>query len=147
MEQTEKDEQQGTIDELRKQNDEYLNGWKRAKADLVNLQNDTARERIDWARFASAGTLNRLLPSLDTLYAALEHYPELAETVKKFEEYLKGENVTEIDCVGNYDPAVHEVIGMEKKDQADAGAIVKVVQRGYKLHDKVLRPAKVIIAE
>ena len=59
-----------TIEELKKQADEYLNGWKRAKADLVNFQNDTAKERIGWARFASAGTLQRLLPTLDTLYAA-----------------------------------------------------------------------------
>jgi molecular chaperone GrpE len=141
------DEQKETIEELKKLADDNLNGWKRAKADLVNLQNDTARERIEWARFASAGTLNRLLPALDTLYAALAHNPDLSDTVKKFEEYLKGESVVEIDCMGKYDPLVHEVIGMEKSDGAESGAIITVAQRGYKLHDKVLRPAKVFVAE
>ena len=136
-----------TIDDLKKQSDEYLNGWKRAKAHLANFQNDTAKERINWAKFASAGTLQRLLPALDTLYAAAEHAPGLNDTLKKFEEYLRGEDVVAIDCQGKYDPSVHEVIGMEKKDGAEAGSITVVAQRGYKLHDQVLRPAKVIVAE
>jgi len=136
-----------TIDELKKQNEEYLSGWKRAKADLINFQNDAAKERIGWAKFAAAGTLQRLLPALDTLYAAFEHAPELGEVVKKFEEYLKGEDMAEIECQGKYDPLLHEVIGMEKKDGAEQGTIVKVAQRGYKLHDQVLRPAKVIVSE
>jgi len=146
MEQTENDPKDQTIEELKKQSEDNLNGWKRAKADLVNLQNDVARERIEWAKFAAARTLLRLLPALDTLYAALEHAPELADTVKKFQEYLNGENVLEIDCSGKYDPNVHEVIGMEKAEGAEHGMILKVAQRGYKLHDQVLRPAKVIIA-
>jgi molecular chaperone GrpE len=135
------------IDELKKQNEEYLNGWKRAKADLVNLQNDTAKERVEWAKFASSRTLLRLLPALDTLYAAASHAPELADTVKKFEEYLKGESVEEINCEGLYNPSVHEVISMETKDGIESGTITAVAQRGYKLHDQVLRPAKVIVAE
>jgi len=147
MEENNIDPKDQTIEELKKQNEEYLNGWKRAKADLLNLQNDTAKERIGWARFASAGTLQRLLPALDTLYAAADHAPELANTVKKLEEYLRGEDVSEIDCAGRYDPSVHEVISMEKREGAETGAIIAVAQRGYKLHDSVLRPAKVIVAE
>ena len=147
MDQTDIDPKDQTIEELKKQSDEYLNGWKRAKADLANFQNDTTKERINWAKFASAGTLQRLLPALDTLYAAADHEPALGNTVKKFEEYLKGESVVEIDCVGKYDPSVHEVISMEKRDGVESGTIVTVAQRGYKLHDQVLRPAKVIVAE
>ncbi len=147
MEQNDTDPKGQAIDELKKQNEEYLNGWKRAKADLVNLQNDIAKERIEWAKFASSRTLMRLLPALDTLHAAAEHATELADTVKKFEEYLKGEGVTEISCEGKYDPLLHEVIGMEKTEGAEHGTIVKVAQRGYKLHEQVLRPAKVIVAE
>jgi molecular chaperone GrpE len=147
MDQTENDPKDQIIEDLKKQADENLNGWKRAKADLMNFQNDTAKERINWAKFAAAGTLQRLLPALDTLYAAAEHAPELSDTVKKFEEYLRGEDMSEIGCEGKYDPAVHEVIGMEKQEGLESGAIVKVAQRGYKLHDQVLRPAKVIVAE
>lgn len=147
MEQTNTDPKDETIEELKKQAEDNLNGWKRCKADFINLQNDTAKERIEWAKFASSRALLRLLPALDTLYAAAEHTPELADTVKKFEEYLKGEDMVEIDCQGKYDPLLHEVIGMEKTEGSEHGAIVKVAQRGYKLHDQVLRPAKVIVAE
>jgi Molecular chaperone GrpE (heat shock protein) len=147
MEPTNTDPKDQTIEKLREQNEEYLNGWKRAKADLINFQNDAAKERIGWAKFATAGSLLRLLPALDTLYAAHEHFPEFAETVKKFEEYLKGEDMIEIECDGKYDPLLHEVIGMEKQEGAEPGTIIKVAQRGYKLHDQVLRPAKVIVAE
>ncbi len=135
------------IEELKKQCDEYLTGWKRAKADLINLQKDQAKERIEWAQYATARSLIRLLPAIDTLYAAAAHSPDLGDTVRKFEEYLKGENVMEVECVGKYDPSVHEVVGKEKHEGIEADDIVTVVQKGYKLHEHVLRPAKVIIAE
>jgi molecular chaperone GrpE len=135
------------IDELKKQCEEYLTGWKRAKADLINLQKDTDKERDEWAKYASARTLQRLLPALDALYAAVPHAPDLADTVKKFEEFLKGENVIEINCVGKFDPMFHEVIHMEKGEGAEHGSIMSVAQRGYVMHERVLRPAKVIVAE
>jgi len=147
MEENNIDPKDQTIEDLKKQAEDNLNGWKRAKADLVNFQNDTAKERIEWAKFAAGRTLLKLLPAMDTLYAALSHAPELADTVKKFEEYLKGENVEEINCEGKYNPTVHEVIGMEKKDGIESGMITTVAQRGYTLHKEILRVAKVIIAE
>jgi molecular chaperone GrpE len=134
-------------EELKNKCDEYLNGWKRAKADLVNLQNDMAREREGWARFAASRTIERMLPAIDTLEAAAAHTPELADVAKKFVEYLKAEGVTEISTEGKYDHALHEVISREKREGAEQDTIVAVAQKGYMLHDKVLRPAKVIIAE
>jgi len=138
---------QPTFDDLQKQADEYLTGWKRAKADLINLQKDVAKERVEWAKYATAKSLLRLLPAIDTLSAAAAHSPDLGDTVRKFEEYLKGEGMTEIDCSGKYDHDVHEVIGREKREGVEPDTIVIVAQKGYKLHDHVLRPAKVIIAE
>jgi len=134
-------------EELEKRCEEYLNGWKRAKADLVNLQNEMAREREQWARFAASRTIERLLPAIDTLEAATVHAPELADVTKKFIDYLRSEGVTEIPAEGKYDHATHEVIGREKREGTESDAIVIVAQKGYMLHDKVLRPAKVIIAE
>jgi len=140
-------EDEKTIEDLQKQCDEYLNGWKRAKADLMNLQAESARERTEWIQFASARSLDRLLPVVDTLHAAYEHEPKLADVVRKLDDYLRGEGITEIPAEGKYDHAFHEVIGREKKEGVESGMIVVVVQRGYKLHEKVLRPAKVIVAE
>jgi molecular chaperone GrpE len=135
------------IEEIKKQAEEYLNGWKRAKADLVNLQNDIARERAEWAKFAASRTLERLLPCIDTLDAAAAHAPELADVARKFSDCLKNEGVTEIPVEGKYDHAVHEVIGREKRERVEPDTIIIVAQKGYMLHDRVLRPAKVIIAE
>jgi molecular chaperone GrpE len=134
-------------EDLQKQCDEYLNGWKRAKADLMNLQNDSARERTEWIQFASARSLDRLLPVVDTLRAAYEHDPKLVDVIRKLDDYLRGEGITEIPTEGKYDHSFHEVIGREKKEGAESGTIIVVAQRGYKLQEKILRPAKVIVAE
>ena len=147
MEPITQEEHDQLVEDLKKQAEDNLNGWKRTKADLINLQNDLARERAEFAKDACAGALDRLLPAIDTLLAAAAHFPELADTVKKFETYLKGEGVSEIETVGKYDPLIHEVISKEKKEGALSDQIIAVVQRGYKLHDRLLRPAKVVIAE
>jgi molecular chaperone GrpE len=147
MEPMNNDEKDKLIEELKKQVEDNLNGWKRAKADFINLQNDVAKERNEWIKFASVRCLERLLPAMDALLAAAAHLPELDDTVRKFEEYLKGEGVTEIETVGKYDPAIHDVVSKEKKEGASSDIIISVLQKGYKLHDKLLRPAKVVIAE
>jgi molecular chaperone GrpE len=145
--QKQSNENSAEIEELRAKCDEYLNGWKRAKADMTNLQNDMARERERWAKFAASGLLERMLPVLDTLEAAAAHAPELSDVVRKFADALKVEGVAEIKAEGKYDHALHDVIGREKREGIEEDMIVVVAQKGYMLHDKVLRPAKVIIAE
>lgn len=147
MESTNSEKKEPAIEELKKQAEDNLNGWKRAKADFINLQNDVAKERNEWIKFASVRCLERLLPAMDALMAAAAHLPELDDTVRKFDEYLKGEGVTEIETVGKYDPAIHEVVSKEKKEGVLTDEIISVVQRGYKFNEKVLRPAKVVIAE
>ncbi len=134
-------------EELQKQCEEYLNGWKRAKADLMNLQREHERDRKEWAEYATAKTLQRLLPAIDALAAAAVHAPELGDTARKFADFLREEGVTEISAEGKYDPANHEVIAREKKEGVEADTVTTVAQKGYRLHDRVLRPAKVIIAE
>lgn len=136
-----------TIEELQKLADDNLNGWKRCKADLVNYQNEVAKERGELARYGSARILERFLPFADTLSAAASHDESFNDIVRKFDECLKNEGLIEIPAEGKYDPSVHEVIGKEKREGAEADTIVIVAQKGYKLHDKVLRPARVIIAE
>ncbi len=135
------------LEALKKQCDEYLNGWKRAKADLVNYQREAEKEKMEFARYAASRAIAQILPVVDSLYAASEHAPEIAEVVKKMDGYLLEQGVTPIPCEGKYDPLLHEVIGREKREGFETDSITSVVQRGYKLFDKVLRPAKVMIAE
>ena len=133
--------------DLQKLADEYLAGWKRAKADLVNLQNEIAREKSEWVQFSTARCLDRLLPVADTLRVAAGHDPSLVDVVRKLDDFLAGEGVAPIEAEGKYDPALHEVVGREKQEETESGTILTVAQVGYKLHDKILRPAKVIVAE
>jgi len=135
------------LEALKKQADEYLAGWKRAKADLVNLQNEVARERAEWVEFATARCLGRMLPLVDTVQAALAHEPALAEVGRMFDEFLAGEGVAPIACEGLYDPGRHEVVGREKREGTASGTILTCAQRGFTLFGKVLRPAKVIVSE
>jgi len=140
-------DEHNTTENLQKQCDEYLAGWKRAKADLVNLQNETAHERGEWVQFATARCLDRLLPVADTLHAAASHEPSLADVARKLDDFLAGEGITQIETDGKYDPGLHEVIGREKREGTEPGTILNIAQIGYKLHEKILRPAKVIVAE
>jgi molecular chaperone GrpE len=127
--------------------DEYLAGWKRAKADFINLQNGLAKERNEWIEFATARALERLLPAVDTLRAAAGHLPELIDVLRKFDEYLASEGVAEIPAEGKFDHSFHEAVGKEKREGIEPDTVVEVVQKGYKLNERLLRPAKVIVAE
>jgi molecular chaperone GrpE len=147
MENTDEKNIEQLLEESRKQGEEYLDGWKRAKADLANLQKDMAREKAEWMLFASSRCLERLLPAIDALEAAAGQDPKFAQLAAKFADYLKGEGVTEIPAQGRYDHSLHEVIGREKREGSEPDAIVIVAQKGYLLHDRVLRTAKVIVAE
>lgn len=147
MENTDDKKPDGLLEEAKRQAEEYLNGWKRAKADLANMQKDLAREKAECAEYSAARTLERLLPSIDALNAASEHHPELADLQRKFADYLKNEGVTEIPAEGKYDHAVHEVIGREKGEGVEPDIIIQVAQKGYMFHERVLRTSKVIIAE
>ena len=139
---------------------EYLDGWKRAKADYANLQREADRARGELARFVAAGLVTELLPILDNFRKASGQKPafdakqveqwvngiELIHT--RFETVLKNAGVSAIDMEGvPFDPSSHEAMMSEKREGASPGSVLKVLEPGYRLHDRVLRPAKVIVAE
>lgn len=159
-----------TIEEYKKEAEEYLNGWKRAKADLVNLQKQTERERAEWFMYASGGCVKAILPVVDALQNAVAQFTvnssQFTDGVKgiydQMAEALKSMGVEAIDVAKEPpNPELHEVVGTEKamsggpsSDTSEdgppriaPGLIMKEVQRGYTLHGKVLRAAKVIVAE
>ena len=153
MEQSDQD-----FDEIKKQCDEYLDGWKRAKAELANYQKQVEREKADWFLFSSAECVKVMLPVLDSLESAISSLrdgtPSLSddEGIRKIRDQmfsaLQKLGVEQIKTVGeavNVD--LHEVVGMEKDHDDAVDIIVTEVQRGYTLRGKVLRVAKVIVAE
>ena len=162
------DETQQNEEEITHQcekSDEYLAGWKRAQADYLNLKKESERERVEFAKYANARLLEELLPTLDQFSLAMRHVPDaskLADDERKtwekwliglqavqslWEQAAKAQGLERITADGAFDPLLHEAVGEEAADGAEAGSILRVTQDGWKLHGKVIRPAKVIIAK
>jgi molecular chaperone GrpE len=132
--------------------DSYL----RLAADFDNYRKRVAREHAELAKRANERLLNELLPVLDDLERALEaaskhEEAKLEEGVKLVHQSLSGvlerHGLTEIEAGGPFDPHVHEALLTQPGDGAEEGAVLQVLQKGYKLGEHVLRPARVIVAE
>jgi len=132
--------------------DSYL----RLAADFDNYRKRVAREHAELTTRANERLVNELLPVLDDLERALEAAAEHEEA--KLEEgvqlvhrslasLLKRHGLTTIATDGAFDPHVHEALLAQPADGAEEGSVLQVLQKGYKLGDKVLRPARVIVAE
>lgn len=142
------------ITELQKQADEYLSGWKRAKADYLNLEREVDREKVEWIKFANLELILHLLTILDSFDESIKHLPEnlknnewargVLKIKEQLENFLKAQGVERINSpVGGtkFNVDEHEVV--EKK--GDKGVIIEEIQPGYKMNDRVIRPTKVII--
>jgi molecular chaperone GrpE len=132
--------------------DSYL----RLAADFDNYRKRVAREQVELTRRANERILNELLPVLDDLERALEAAAEheeakLEEGVRLVHRALLGlverHGLSEIEAEGAFDPHVHEALLAQPGEGAEQGAVLQVLQKGYRLGDKVLRPARVIVAE
>jgi len=132
--------------------DSYL----RLAADFDNYRKRVAREHAELTARANERLVNELLPVLDDLERALEAAAEHEEA--KLEEgvqlvhrslasLLERHGLTEIGTEGSFDPHVHEALLAQPAEGAEEGSVLQVLQKGYKLGDKVLRPARVIVAE
>ena len=131
-----------------------LEGWQRAKADFINYRNDEGRRFEDMARFVTTGLIQEVLPVLDSFDLALGHnLPKDTERGvllirSQFEDILKKRGLEEIKVgVGEkFNPEKHESIG-EVESEKPVGKIAEVVQRGYFLRGKVLRPTRVRLSK
>ena len=132
--------------------DSYL----RLAADFDNYRKRVVREQAELAKRANERLLNELLPVLDDLERALEaaaqhEEAKLEEGVQLVHRSLSGvlarHGLTEIEAEGAFDPHVHEALLTQPGDGAEEGAVLQVLQKGYKLGEHVLRPARVIVAQ
>jgi molecular chaperone GrpE len=136
--------------------DEYLADLQRLQADFENYRKRVLREQEAFAARATAGLVERLLPVVDDLERALEaaeHHDEakviagVRLTRDALLAALQAEGLQEIDAAGAFDPHVHEaLLSQPGGEGVEPGAILQVVQRGYRLGDKVLRPARVVVS-
>lgn len=135
---------------------EYLETSQRLRADYVNLKRHSEAERDKLARFASEGLIKELVGLSDHFAqatadkAAWESLPAewrqgIGQIANELAKILKHQGVETIDPEGEeFDPAMHQAVGMIDTDQEqEDNKVLLVMQRGYKLHDKVIRPASV----
>ena len=126
----------------------------RLAADFENYKKRAARERQEYVQLANERLIAELLPVLDDLERALnaaEQHQEaqLEEGVALVHRSLAGllerHGLTSIETDGKFDPHVHEAL-LSQPSEAEEGSVIDVVQKGYKLGDRVVRPARVVIA-
>ena len=138
------------------QRDEYLDLLQRVQADFENYRKRAARDQERLIAHAHERIVRELRPVLDDLertLAAAERHEEaaLVEGVQLVERSLRKalekEGLVEIEAEGIFDPHVHEAMLAQERDGADPGTVLEVVQRGYRLGDRVIRPARVVVAE
>ena len=135
---------------------EYLNGWQRAKADLVNERREMDAGRARAIKFSNEMLLLDFLPVLDSFDMAFsnkEAWESVNENWRKGVEHiyaqinnvLEQNNLSQINPIGEmFDPGLHtSVEAVLNEDPKKVNSIASVVQKGYKLYDKVIRPAKV----
>ncbi len=143
------------LTEVERERDEYLNDLKRVAADFENYRKRVARDQEGLAARAHERLVKELLPVLDDLERALQAAAEhegakLEEGVRlvhrELVEALAREGLNEVETDGQFDPHVHEALLSQASEKED-GAVVEVLQKGYRLGDRILRPARVVVSQ
>jgi len=153
------------LKKLEAERDEYLNGWKRAKADLINYQKDEQKRFEEIVKFSVQDFIKDLVAVLDSFDLALATLEKSAAAEKaengstqltmkgvymiraQIEDVMKKRGVERLpDTVGSqFDPALHEAVAQAESDKPE-GTVIEEIERGYLLHGKVVRPARVKVA-
>ncbi len=139
---------------------EYLDGWQRARAELANYKRRIEKEQAEVYQSAAGRIIARFLEVLDDFDRAMAERPpadsgDLAKWAdgtaliyRKFQKVLDAEGVTRIEAEGKeFDPALHEAVTHEACDGHAGGQIIAVVRQGYRLGERVIRPALVRVAK
>lgn len=140
-----------------KKEQEYLDGWKRCQADFENYRKMQSQMQKDSLRYAISDIALQIFPVLDNFNASVEHIPEdqknnpwvagIMHIQRQLEQVLKDNGIKPIDVkVGDeFNPEIHEAIGNHSEEKETEHKISQVVQKGYKMEKRILRPAKVIV--
>ena len=134
---------------------ENLDGWQRAQAEFINYKNRVQRDReMDYASM-KGDIIKKMLPVLDDMERALANRPDgdswangMELIARKFQNILETESVKRIEATGQpFDPNFHEAISSEPNDDVESGYVIEVVQNGYMLGERVIRPAMVRVSQ
>ncbi len=155
-----KERAEGEIDELERaeaQAAEYLDQLQRTQAEFANYKKRVEREREEFIGLANAALISSLLPILDDLERALQTVPDnlqhlawvkgIALIERRLRSTLEQEGLSEIKAVGEqFDPELHHAVVREETTEHSENTIIGEMQKGYKLHDRLLRPSMVRVA-
>lgn len=146
-----------SLDEMTVKAEEYLDGWQRSRAEFANYKKRILKENTEIHQVARGDVIKIYLDILDDLERALDEKPTEEEgkswaegielIVQKLRTRLEVEGIKPMDPLGEeFDPLIHEALMKEEADEYESGQIIEVVQKGYWIGDKVLRPALVRVA-
>lgn len=139
--------------EARAKAQEYLEGWQRGQADFVNLKRRLEQDKLEAVKYANAGLIIKIIPVLDDFERAVGAVPAsmageawvdgINGIARKLFAVLESIGVGLIKAKGeNFDPSVHEAVGSVLGEE---GKVVRELATGYRLNERVLRPAKVLV--
>jgi molecular chaperone GrpE len=146
---------QKQLEEAQTRAAENLDGWQRAQAEFINYKNRVQRDReLDYASM-KGDIIKKVLPVLDDIERALANRPDdsswasgMELIARKFQNVLEAEGLKRIEATGQpFDPNFHEAISSEPNEDVESGHVIEIVQNGYLLGERVIRPAMVRVAQ
>ena len=139
---------------------EYLTGWQKERAETVNTRKRLEEEKKEFVKYANENLITEILPALDSFDMAMgnkEEWAKLPQTWSKGMEYIHSQLISALESQGvkrihplgeTFNPSEHDALAtVETEDSKDDGKIVEVVQPGYSFNGKIIRTAKVKVAE
>jgi len=152
-EEEQSEESEETLAEVGDKAEEYLAKWQRTQADFINYKRRSEQEKEELGRFANTQLILSILPVLDDFERAFESItPEVAELnwvegirliERKLQAGLEAQGISQIKALGEpFDPNFHEAAMHGKGED---GMVIQELQKGYVLHDRVIRPSKVVV--
>ncbi|MFA6437563.1 MAG: nucleotide exchange factor GrpE [Candidatus Paceibacterota bacterium] len=146
------------LESIPEKTNEYLEGWKRIKAEFDNYRKDEQKRMQDMGIFFKAGMVLEILPTLDSFEEAIKQVPEkdkesdwvkgLLKIRDQLLEILKKHDIKEMEVLGKeFDPYFHEAVGEAVGKEENKDKIIQVLQKGYLMGDRVIRPARVYVGK
>jgi molecular chaperone GrpE len=148
---------QDQLAEKTREANENFDKWLRLRAEFENFKKRVQKEKADLMKFGNESLLKNMLPILDNLERAVDHGKEVKQnapllegveiTLKQFLNTLERFGVKAVPAVGEvFDPEKHEAVSQAESDQ-EPNRVISEIQKGYLFHDRLLRPAKVVVSK
>ena len=138
------------------QSKEYFEGWQRERADFLNYKKRIEREQASLKNFVTGEIIRKYLAVLDDMELAIKNRPPseglgdwmngIDLIYQKLVSILDSEGVEKISTEGEFNPNIHEALTQIDSSDHESGQIVEVMRKGYKIGDRVIRPALVVVA-